>query len=333
MLAGINLYLTVFVTGLAINMHWVTLSPGMEKLQILGDPMILTVAGVMLVLEFVIDKCPYADNTWDSIHTIIRPIGGAFLALKAIGTTDPVMEVVAVLLGGTVAFTSHAAKAGTRVMVNLSPEPFSNIAVSTGEDVAVLGGLYLAFKHPIIALILVVAFVIGFWYFAPKFFRAVRANVTGITHRFFARRHAAELGGEMPKTIPAFAHETWLTLQRPNEEPVWAIPGFSGKMKPLGRNVRGCLVATTERRLFFIGRKNFRARFMEIPMTGAQVLDDPGAVFHRVVLKTLTGGQFRVRFTRKFSPFVPRIIHWMREEKREPAGQLAAAETSAATRL
>src|SRR5206468_1409163 len=150
---------------LAIHMGWLTLAPGLHGLGILADPVILTVSGVLLAVEMIADKCPYIDSCWDTIHTAIRPIGGAFLALKALGTTNPVLEIVAVLLGGSVALTAHSAKAGTRVLINTSPEPVTNILASVGEDVGVLAGLYLAFRHPVITLVLVVIFVVAFWYF------------------------------------------------------------------------------------------------------------------------------------------------------------------------
>lgn len=330
MLAGINLYLTVFITGLAIRMQWVTLAPGMEGLNVLADPVVLTVAGILLVVEFVIDKCPYADSAWDSIHTVIRPIGGALLALKAIGEVNPAMEVVAVLLGGSIAFTAHSAKAGARLVINTSPEPLSNFAASIGEDVFVLTGTWFAFQHPILTLIFVVTFVVTFWYFAPKIFRGMRAHAVGILHRFSARRHPVGPDAELPKRVPAVAQETWLTLQSGDEQIAWVLPCFSGKMERIGRFVKGCLLATSDRRLFFIGRKNFRPRFCEIPIDKAQVLDDPASVFHRLTIKSASGEQFRLRFTRKFSPFLPRAIQWIRERP-EPV-QVESARASAATR-
>src|SRR4051795_13627735 len=128
-LAGINLYLTVFATGLAIHFHWITLSAQYQSLEILGNPWIITVAGILYSLEFFADKIPWVDSLWDAIHTVIRPIGGAFLAIRVLGTPDPVFDVVIVLLAGGVTFATHAAKAGTRLVVNHSPEPFSNIAL------------------------------------------------------------------------------------------------------------------------------------------------------------------------------------------------------------
>ncbi len=328
-MAGLNLYLTVFVTGLSIQLGWVQLSPSLEGLRVLGDPLILVVAGVLLAVELVADKCPYVDSAWDSIHTVIRPIGGAFLALKAIGTVDPVMEIVAVLLGGSIAFTSHAAKAGTRVLINTSPEPVTNVVASTTENVLVLAGTWLAFKHPIITLILVIAFVVAFWYFAPKFFRMVRAHVVGIVHRFAARRSSTPETAPLPAKLPPFASERWLNIQRDDEDVAWALPCFTGRFKPLGRHVRGCLIGTSAGRLLFIGRKTFRVRVHEIPVEKLAVRDDPGAVFHRLSLKTKDGEPYTVRFTRKFSPHVPGIVRWLaesRQPQRAPEPALAMVD-------
>ena len=214
-LAGINLYLTVFVTGLAINLGWLQLAPGLEKLAVLGDPVVLVVAGVMLVIELIVDKVPYADSGWDTIHTAIRPIGGAIIGLHALGSMDPRLSVIGALLGGGVALTSHSAKAGTRLLVNTSPEPASNIVVSAGENVFVLAGTWFVFKHPIITLVLVVAFVVAFWYFAPKFFRMIKAYWLAIFHRFTRKPTGSE---PLPTKVPGFALESWLAIEHDDED-------------------------------------------------------------------------------------------------------------------
>ena len=133
-LAGINLYLTVLVTGLAIRFEWVSLAAQHESLAILGNEWIIGVAGVLFLVEFFADKIPWVDSAWDSVHTVVRPAGGILLALAALGELDPVVSVIAALLFGTVSLTTHAAKAGGRVLVNLSPEPVSNSATSLAED-------------------------------------------------------------------------------------------------------------------------------------------------------------------------------------------------------
>ncbi|HEV3410737.1 MAG TPA: DUF4126 domain-containing protein, partial [Chthoniobacterales bacterium] len=99
-LAGINLYLTVFATGLAINQHWITLAPQYQSLEVLGHPAIVIVAGILYFLEFFADKIPWVDSAWDAVHTVIRPIGGALLAVQALGQTDPTFDIIVLLLGG-----------------------------------------------------------------------------------------------------------------------------------------------------------------------------------------------------------------------------------------
>ena len=128
-LAGVNLYLTVLVTGMALHFHWVTLPPPLAGLEVLGHPTIITIAAVLYAIEFFADKIPWVDTAWDAIHTLIRPIGAAALAVAAMGDAHPAFEVVAALLAGSMAFSSHAAKAGTRLAANTSPEPFTNIAI------------------------------------------------------------------------------------------------------------------------------------------------------------------------------------------------------------
>ena len=141
-LAGLNLYLTVLITGLAIHFHWIDLSATYPDLQVLGHPTVLIVAGVLFVMQFFADKVPLVDSAWDALHTLVRPAGGAYLALQTLGPQhDQVLSVVTALLAGGVTLTTHGAKAGTRLLVNASPEPFSNVAVSLGEDVTVVGGL------------------------------------------------------------------------------------------------------------------------------------------------------------------------------------------------
>ncbi len=114
--AGVNLYLTVFVTGLAIHQHWIVLSPDYQSLSILGDPLILWISGTLYVLEFFADKIPWVDSIWDTVHTIIRPIGGALLAIRVLGQTSPTFEIVVALAAGSASLVTHSAKASTRLV-------------------------------------------------------------------------------------------------------------------------------------------------------------------------------------------------------------------------
>jgi hypothetical protein len=180
--SGLNLYAVVFVSGLAVRLNWISLTPGLAPLETLAHPGVLASSGVLYVLEFFADKIPWIDNIWDGIHTVIRPLAASYLALHVLGEQSTEMKIIAALICGTFAFTSHAAKAGTRLSTNLvSPaEPFSNIGLSLAEDAIVIGALYFVYSHPYIALSIVAAFLIAIIYFAPKLYRAIR--------NFFRRR-------------------------------------------------------------------------------------------------------------------------------------------------
>ena len=129
-LAGLNLYLVVFVTGLAINQGWVDVSSTYPDLLVLGDPAVMTAAGVFFCLEFFSDKVPWVDSLWDSIHTLVRPVGGALLAIHTLGPTEPAFDVIVALLAGGTTLVAHSFKSGTRLALNASPEPVTNIAAS-----------------------------------------------------------------------------------------------------------------------------------------------------------------------------------------------------------
>lgn len=151
LLAGWRLYLTALIVGLAMRWGWIALPAQLSGLEILANPWVLGVAAVGAVAEFLADKIMLVDSLWDGIHTILRPIGGALLSLAVIDPGEPMGQALVFLMGGGAAFMTHAAKAATRLAVNASPEPFSNIAVSTGEDVATAGLLALALAYPVTA--------------------------------------------------------------------------------------------------------------------------------------------------------------------------------------
>lgn len=152
--AGINLYATVLVLGLAARFDWVEV-PG--TLEPVGSAWVIGGAAVLYLLEFLADKIPWIDSLWDAIHTLVRPIGAAVIAVVALGPASPGMEVAAALLGAAIGASTHAAKAGTRLAVNASPEPASNIAVSLLEDGFVVGLVLLLLTHPLLGLGLAVA--------------------------------------------------------------------------------------------------------------------------------------------------------------------------------
>ncbi|MDZ7588901.1 MAG: DUF4126 domain-containing protein [Parasphingorhabdus sp.] len=157
LLSGWRLYLTILVTGLAMRTGWVALPEHLQMLDVLANPWVLGAAALGAVAEFFADKVMWLDSIWDAVHTIARPLGGALLALAIVDAGDPAWQVVAFLLGGSAALVSHGAKSGARAIVNTSPEPVSNIVVSTGEDVATGGLLLLAFANPVAAFVIALA--------------------------------------------------------------------------------------------------------------------------------------------------------------------------------
>ena len=175
--AGVNLYATVAILGLAARFHWVTLPP---QFGIFDSNLVIAVALVLYLVEFFADKVPYVDTMWDIVHTAIRPLGGAFVAVASVGDTSPAMQGLAALLGGSLAAGSHFTKAGTRAVANASPEPFSNWALSLGEDGLVVGLGLLALAYPVTALVITVVLAGLMIVFAAAIVRAVR--------RRFARR-------------------------------------------------------------------------------------------------------------------------------------------------
>lgn len=152
LLAGWRLYLCIFATGLAMRLGWIAPPEHVQSLAVLANNWVMGAAGFGMIAEFFADKIAWLDSLWDAVHTAIRPVGGAMLALALVDASDPKWQVITLLLGGGAALVSHSAKAGTRAVINASPEPFSNIAVSTGEDVATGGLLFLALSNPIAAI-------------------------------------------------------------------------------------------------------------------------------------------------------------------------------------
>jgi hypothetical protein len=151
LLSGWRLYLCILATGLAMHWHIVPLPEHLQALRVLASPWVLGAAGLATLCEFFADKVPWIDTIWDTVHTAIRPIGGALLATAIVDPSDPRMQVIAFILGGGGALLAHSGKAGARAIVNASPEPFSNFALSTTEDVATSGLLYLVYAYPYVS--------------------------------------------------------------------------------------------------------------------------------------------------------------------------------------
>lgn len=174
--AGVNLYATVAIIGLATRFGWVTLPP---QFQVFDNDFVIGAAIFMYLVEFFADKIPYVDTIWDFVHTLIRPLGGALIAVASLGDASAGVEGLIALLGGSVAAGSHLTKTSTRAVANTSPEPVSNWSLSIGEDLFVVGLGYLALEYPVAALVVAVVLLALIVVFAAVIVRTVR--------RWFAR--------------------------------------------------------------------------------------------------------------------------------------------------
>jgi uncharacterized membrane protein len=322
-LAGINLYLTVFVTGLAIHLHWITLSPSYQSLEVLGQPWIIIIAGILYLLEFFADKVPWLDSAWDTVHTIIRPIGGALLALQVLGHHSPIVDVLVILLGGSTSLITHTAKASTRLAANSSPEPASNIGLSVMEDVAVFGGLVLIHYNPILAISIFALAIAAFLYFAPKVFRSMKAKIWLALNKLNAApdiHRAANLPIALPSRLaPIFSKQNLLS-----ETIAWAVPCLSGRGRRIPANLFGALVATNEEphKIVFVGRRNWKPFCQTIDLENSTVAREPQFLSENLVIvpREGRGPKYSFLFTRSRGPLVELIADDLREKLSTPAG-------------
>ena len=192
--SGINLYAAILMLGYLGTTGNIDLPP---DLQILTDPMVMLAAGLMYCVEFFADKIPGVDTGWDGLSTFIRIPAGAILAAGAIGDVGPAAQLAAGIAGGTLATGSHFTKAGTRVLINTSPEPFTNWFASIGEDVAVIAGLWAALYNPVLFIVLLVLFILLMIWLLPKLWRGIK-KVFGWIRRLF---------GGKPEVIPETEHK------------------------------------------------------------------------------------------------------------------------------
>jgi len=175
--SGINLYAALLVLGIGGATNNIQLP---ENLMVLQDPMVIGAAGLMYCVEFFADKVPGVDTGWDSLHTFVRIPAGALLAASSVGDVTPALEIAAGIMGGFMAAASHAAKAGSRVLITTSPEPVTNWTASISEDLLVFGGLWAALNHPVFFLAGLLVFIVLLIWLLPKLWRAIKAVFTKI---------------------------------------------------------------------------------------------------------------------------------------------------------
>jgi hypothetical protein len=301
-LSGISLYLTVSVVGFSLHMGWLHLSPSLEPIQVLDNPWVWGVAMALYLVEFFADKVPWVDSAWDTVHTLIRPVGAMFVATKALGQVDGVVEVMGVLLAGTAAFATHATKAGTRLIANHSPEPFSNIALSLAEDVAVCAAIPFVMAHPVWTGVIAMAGIVAFGWGAPILFRAVKANFAFVLGKLWAweGRKVEALANHIPAELD-------LALARavvPGEKVDWAVRCITGRFPGAGRNVSGYLVATSaQSHVYFVGRRGWKTVLVPVPLAGTRIDVSRQFVFTSITLYSTQHGVLgSVRLTRRNDP-------------------------------
>ena len=169
--SGINLYATVLMLGYLVHTGNIDLPP---DLMILANPLVMGAAGLMYSVEFFADKIPGVDTGWDTLHTFIRIPAGAMLAAGAIGDISPAVEISAALVGGGLAASTHATKAGSRVLINTSPEPFTNWTASIAEDIAVFVGIWASIQHPTFFVFALIVFILVMVWALPKLWKGIK---------------------------------------------------------------------------------------------------------------------------------------------------------------
>ena len=180
--SGINLYLVTLLLGIASRLGW----GGVP--EVFGRTEFMVIAAILAAIEFVVDKIPYLDNTWDAVHTVVRPLGAAVIGALLTGETTSVVTAIGAVISGGLALNAHAAKASTRVAVNASPEPVSNVVLSLLEDVSVAGLMALALAFPLITTLVVIVLVVSAGALTLWMFRRVRGAWRGVRSRLGAAR-------------------------------------------------------------------------------------------------------------------------------------------------
>ena len=303
-LAGVNLYLTVLIAGLAIRFDWVQLSGAYAPLEALGHPWVLAVAGLFFVLEFFADKVPWVDSLWDSVHTVIRPVGATLLALQALGEMPPHLEVVAALAASGAALTMHSAKAGSRLLINHSPEPFTNVSMSLAEDVGVAGGMALVLMKPVIAFGVFLGILVVLWLLFPRLLRLIRATLWLVWNKIRMPGHR-ETGLE-PVVLKAELQVEVLGLlavkaDTAEHDVAWTVECLTGRSKGirgLRPNLKALLVARkTGGTVLLVVKTAFRDQVLPLPLEAAEVAVESKLLSDHILLQT-PARQVTLRFPR-----------------------------------
>ncbi len=331
-LAGVNLYLTVFVTGLSIHYHWIALGSAYQSLEVLGHPAVIIIAGILYFLEFLADKIPWVDTAWDAVHTVIRPIGGALLAIQVLGHPSPAFTLIVALLAGGTSLITHTAKSTTRLASNTSPEPFTNIALSVGEDIAVVGGLALIHYNPLLALAVFAVVIGAFIYFAAQILRAMKAKAW-LAFKKLNGPATLSGGAHLPDRLPARYAPVFERENVLKETIAWAIPCLSGRGRRIPGNLFGAIVATREqpRNITFVGRKNGRPFAQPIELDGCIVAHEPKFLSENLTIFPAAdkGAKYSFIFARPQAALVEEIVQDLRVRISAPIWPLDRSQVEA----
>lgn len=291
-LAGLNLYLTVLLTGLAIRFDLLHLAEKYQSLEVLGHPVVLVVAGVLFALQFFADKVPWVDSLWDSVHTFIRPVGGVMLGLQAMGEVPVYMQVVAALVAGGAALTTHSAKAGTRLLINHSPEPVSNIVMSVTEDATVVGGVALTLLNPVVALIVFSVILVAIWLVFPRLWRSGRATLWLVWHKLKmpGRSPVESKLAELPCEVSDELRDLLRFQTTINDVEVAAtLRCLSGKCKEvngLKTNLKGLLIfAHYPEHVYFSASKTLGDRVYQIPLSNTIITNESKFLSENLIIE------------------------------------------------
>ncbi|MEZ0276662.1 MAG: DUF4126 domain-containing protein [Roseimicrobium sp.] len=291
-LAGVNLYLTVFLTGLAVRFDLLHLAQQHQALEVLGHPVVLIVAGLLFAMEFLADKVPWIDSLWDSVHTFIRPVGGVLLGLQAVGEMPLYVQVATALVAGGAALTTHTAKAGTRLAVNHSPEPVSNITLSVAEDVGVAGGVALTLLHPGVALAVFTVLLVVLWYLLPRLWRTSRTTLWLMWQKVKmpAKQLLSDGEVELKQVISSPLRDLLRIHGNVDETNVHtAVRCLSARCKGvrgLMTNLHGVLVLTSNPdAAWFAASRGMRDRLFKLPLADVSVRVDSRFLSENLVLE------------------------------------------------
>jgi hypothetical protein len=280
---GINLYATILTIGLGTRFGFLQLPPDLVGLSILASPYVLLAAGIAYAIEFFVDKIPWVDSIWDAIHTVIRPIGAVILGMTALSNMDPAMEVAILILCGGLALTTHSTKAGTRIIANHSPEPFTNIGLSLIEDVLAVVISWLSIKHPLFIFSAVLVFLFIFIFIFPKIFRLIRLELTALRALFrslFISKKEMTDDIILFDQVPDRYSDHIVTADIP-----FCIRCGAGKGVNVGRNCLGFLYLF-KNHLSFTTRKNFRYRTFDIDLNNVKKIKHERKIFFdRLILE------------------------------------------------